>query len=666
MTKFTKAALLAAAVAPLISAATATPVLAQAQTDPTIPIEVFALRDVVTQVQVSPNGEKILVLKTVSKTGDYLLEIYDTNDLSKKPTRLNADPMEIISANWVNDRFIYGTAWQQIRNRVTRPEEDSRSYKSFSYDTKSGKFKETDGNFSIVNLLPDDPDEVLVQQGNVVADATGVDPFSLYRPRSYYRYNLATGQRSLVLRGSDKYPTAQFDNQGNPRFTSSYDAAANEVSYHYRKPQDTSWSEFEVFDQNDASNLYRQLSGFMGLVGFDPNNPNIGYIIDNRGEDKAALFEFNFETGEFGKKLYSNPDVDVMRVQKSSLPGSDKLVAAVYPGAKWERHWFDQDEKALYEALEQQIPNSHQVSVTSRSRDGNTMVVYNSGPHDPGSYWLVKDSRMQKLGSRNPLLRPEQLADVEYISYPSRDGKTIHGYVTRPKGQGPFPLVVMPHGGPHVAEVVGFDEWAQFLASRGYMVLQPEYRMTVGYGQEFFDSAFGEHGGAMQDDKDDGALYLAKQGLVDPERMAMFGWSYGGYAALVASLREPNIYQCAIAGAAVANPERWYRETRNLTGPKTLDEWSKRRGTIGVNPVKQVAEANIPLLMIHGDVDRRVQRYHFDDYKAAMEKAGKTDAQYMLLEGADHFYNTLMYDHQTKLYTGIESFLKNDCGPGGL
>ena len=295
------------------------------------------------------------------------------------------------------------------------------------------------------------------------------------------------------------------------------------------------------------------------------------------------------------------------------------------------------------------------------------MVVTNSGPHDPGSFWLVKDGKLAKLGSRNPLLNPDQLADVEFIRYQSRDGKMIPGYVTKPKGEGPFPLVVMPHGGPHVPEVVNYDEWGQLLANAGYMVLQPGYRMTVGWGKEHFDGGYGEHGGKMQDDKDDGALYLVEQGLVDPERIAMFGWSYGGYAALAALSREPNIYQCAIAGAAVADPAKSYRLGTGRAGsvPKAINDWSERRGTIGINPIKEVSKVNIPLLMVHPEDDSRVLYYHFEDYKKAFEAAGKT-GEFVTLDDADHFYRTLMFNHQQQFYTKMLDYLANDCGPGGL
>ncbi|TMM47181.1 alpha/beta hydrolase family protein [Qipengyuania marisflavi] len=655
-------------------AATTNPLAAQTAGTPSIPVEVWALRDVISTADLSPDGKHLLILKTESKMGENVLELYETANLTKPIARLAADPMEIVSARFVSDKFIYGTAWQVSRKSVKGPEQDVRSYKSYSYNLETGKFSKTqpsadERSYDIVNVLPGEPDSVLVAAATSNDGGSGVDPYAAFRPRSYYRYNLNTGGRELVIRGSTQYANISFDDEGNPRFATGFEAGTKEQVYYYRAPGDSTWKEFgDRFDLDDHANLYRVLGGFQGLVGFKQGDPNTGYVIDNRGEDKAALWEFDFTSGQFGRKLFSAPDADVMGITENSMrwAGDNTLAAAVYPGAKMERHWFDPQEKQLYELLESAIPNAHSVNIRTRSRDGKSMVISNSGPHDPGSFWLFLDGKLAKIGSRNPLLKADDLADVEFIKYPARDGRMIPAYVTKPKGQGPFPLVVLPHGGPHVNEVVGFDEWGQLLANAGYMVLQPQYRMSVGWGQDHFDSAYGQHGLAMQDDKDDGALYLVKQGLVDKDRMAMFGWSYGGYAALVATTRDPQIYQCAIAGAAVADPEKGYIQTRNPNGAKALDDWGKRRGTIGINPINEVAKSNIPLLMVHGDVDRRVLYYNYEDYEKAMQKAGKTNAQFLTLKGADHFSNTLNYEHQETFYTKMLDFLKNDCGPGGL
>lgn len=648
----------------VLGLATAAPVPTQAQGS--VPVDVWALRDVVNAVQISPDGKHLLVHKVESKEGDYLLEIYRTDDLSKPLRRLNADPMEIISAQWVSNDFIFGSAWQVKRKSVKQPEEDVREYLAYSYSLENNKFNRVDGNFGIVNTLPNDPDHVLISTGTAIADPTGVDPLAAIRPRSYYKFNLKTGARELVLRTGGKIRAVDtWDNEGNPRYTQSIDVGSGMLTSYYRKPGDNDWTKLQELDLNDPKNIYRVYSGFHGIAGFDPTNPNIGYLIDNpNGEDKAGLYEFDFTTGQVGKKLFQAEEADVMGIQRHSIPGNDKLVAARYPGAKMERHWFDEEEKALYDALQQQIPYAHDLTISSRSLDGKTMVVNNDGPHDPGSFWLVKDGKLAKLGSRNPLVNPEALADVKYIRYPARDGLMIPGYITVPKGKGPFPLVVQHNGGPAVNGMVGYDELGQMLASQGYMVFHPEIRISTGWGQKHFDAGYKQHGLAMQDDKDDGVKYLIEQGLVDPNRVAFFGWSYGGYAALVAASREEQLYQCSIAVAAVADAEKQYLGRRQ-PDLKALDDWNRHRGGTTVNPINEVSKVNIPLLMVHGDVDRRVMYYHLKDYQKAFEAAGKT-GEFVTMEGADHFYITLMYRHQQQLFTKMLDYLANDCGPGGL
>jgi dipeptidyl aminopeptidase/acylaminoacyl peptidase len=634
-----------------------------------VPISTWAQRDAVINVEISPDGKHLLILKTEGSgnAAVNVMEIYSTADFSKPLRRLNAKPMELVAGRWVSDKHVYGTAWQKVRSSVKGPEDDVRSYKAFAYNLETNKFANAEGTYSIENVLPDEPDHVLISEGRAVADASGVDPIEAFRPRAYYRYNLNTGEKSLVLKGNDKNPSAEFDDKGNPRFSQGRNGD-NLINY-YRATGDGSWKELsEKVDMSKQENVYRLFGGFHGFAGIDGDNPNKGYLIDHFGEDKAGLYRFDFNTGQVGEKLYSNPDADIMGIQRHSMRwnGNRKVVAALYAGAKLERHWFDMEEKALFESLERKIQYAHQINITSRTREGNQMVVYNSGPKDPGSYWYVKDGKAVKLASVNPGVKSSDLNQVEFIKYPARDGLMIPAYVTYPKGKGPFPLVVIPHGGPAVNEIIDYDEWGQYLANAGYMVLQPQYRISTGWGKKHFDLGYKQHGLAMQDDKDDGALYLVKQGLVDKNRMAMFGWSYGGYAALVATQRENNIYQCAIAGAAVADPEKQYLGRRDPFAPKAIDDWSKHRGGTTVNPVKSIAKTNIPLLMIHGNFDRRVLYYHYTDYEAAAKKAGVKNIQFLTLTGADHFYNTLMYEHQNPLYTKMLDFLKKDCGPGGL
>ena len=674
--------------------------------DKPYPMDYWAVQNAVENAQVSPDGKHFFWFRRKSKTGAPYLEVYKTDDLSKPLLVANAKPMEFYpySGEWLDDERITGVAWKVIRKSVKGPEEDVRGYKIFSYNIKTKKFSRGSdtGSYNIVSKLPSEPDYVLVETSTAnLPGITQSDPFARFRPRSYYKLNLKTGRKSLVLKGSDKYPFAQFDDKGNPRFRQWVDQDKKEFIVEYRRVGETKWNEFGRKSGKDHDLWIYQFD----YIADKPGDPNTVIVLTNDQDDKSSLYEFNLTTGKLGKKIYGNPNADVVGVLHDSMEwdGEDNIVAAIYPGAKFERHWFDMKEKALYDQFENAIPNAHQIRITSRSRDGKTMIVHNHGPHDPGTFYLVKDGKMGKLASQNPLVDPAKLADVKFITFKARDGLDVHAYVTIPKtGKAPYPLVVLPHGGPYVNEVVTYDEWAQMLADNGYMVVQPEYRGSTGWGKKFFLASYNQHGKKMQDDKDDAALYLVKQGLADKNRMAMFGWSYGGYAALVAASRDPQIYQCTIAGAAVADPKKVYLKRKSSREMPASDDWARQRGGFsGVNPIEEVDKINIPLLMIHGDVDRRVLYFNYKDYKKKVEQVAKSraggkcsgglgdseciwtlyrsssnkegesgayvgKAKFLTLKGADHFYVTHFYEHNSKFYPALLDFLKNDCGPGGL
>lgn len=711
-----------------------------------VPIDAWALRTVVNGVSVSPDGKHVLVMKVESKEGKYLIEIYDTSDFSKPVRRINAKPMEFFTApQWVSDNVFVGNSWKWNRKSVRGPEDSAFDTLLYSYNIETNKFRKLENKktryegagFSVIHPLPKDPENIIIATGTEVGDTREVDPLAIIRPRSYYKFNVNKGSKILLLKGNEKYSNVQFDGNGNPRFAQGYLADSNEFVTYYRLPGDSSWKETgERLDGNNHDHLYKFLGGFEGPVGWKKDEPGTAYMLSARDGDKVALWEYDLAARQYGKKIFEAPDADIIGMQShSNAWGTEEsqsnLVGAIYPGAKYHRKWFNMEEKALHEQFESKIPHAHQVSITSRSRDGQTMVVQNRGPKDPGSFWFVQNGKMAKLGSRNPLLKPEDLSEVKYIRYTARDGLTIPAFVTIPKGDGPHPLVVLPHGGPHVTEVISYDEWGQFLANNGYMVLQPQYRISTGWGKKHFDLGYGEHGLAMQDDKDDGALYLVKQGMVDPNRIAMFGWSYGGYAALVAASREPNVYQCVIAGAAVADAKKVYLKRKGRASNKALDDWSRRRGGfVGINPIDEMDKVNVPVMMVHGDLDARVLYFNYKDYRKEMERVsqsrqtgtctggiedsvctttlyrtnskGQEDSvvpmatrtptevameavepgmqkssnrktssytaknRFITLKGADHFSITLMYDHQKEFYTEMLDFLQNDCGPGGL
>lgn len=628
------------------------------------PPEYWALRSVISNVQLSPDGSRLALMKIANANAEPIIEVYNTDDLSAKPFRVGGGRMEIQSFGWVSNDVFVMQLRQQVRDDIDGFNEGVFEYKVGVVDVKRETQREfRDLGARVVSLLPQEDDKILIAlypRDNSARGATA----GAYRAQSYYKLDLDRFTKQLVLRGNSDVGSIGFTDGGEPWVAASYSSEG--VGYFltlYR--EDGSW---EVAHQQPIQSFDE-----FSVRGFDAQNPNIWFVVANNGRDKAGLWEYYPAEQRFGELIYARNDVDIRGVgyHSNAYTNPDEVSYVTYSKDTLHRVFMNPNEEQLYAQLEQILAqrgiSTGVVSISSRSNTGTSMVVNNRSDRDPGSYYLIHNGRLQEVGQAQPLLETQSLAEVSYIEYEARDGKTIPAYVTTPQGEGPFPLVVMPHGGPFVAELVVFDRWAQMLANNGYMVLQPQYRGSHGHGLEHYQSAFidgGRGGYEMQNDKDDGALHLIEQGMVDSDRVAMFGWSYGGYAALVAASREEPIYQCVISGAAVAdNDMQLNHYVSRLSGAQRIEQESFWRDSF--NPVDHVEDMNIPMLLVHGDLDQRVPFEHYEDYKELLEEHNKP-VQYLVLEGADHFSNTLTFDHQKALYTRMLEFLANDCGEGGL
>jgi len=624
------------------------------------PLDVFAQRSSLSSIELSPNGKKLALLRISEKEGNPILEIYDTNDLTKPPYRVDANPMEVTGYGWVSDNDIILNLRQKVRKKIDGFNQGVYGGKIAKLDLRKNKIKSIDEiGAQIVNLLPNEPDKIIF--GILAPKKKGEKVPRSIRPRSYYELNLKTGVQKLLLRAKISLSTINFDGNGNPRYGFGFDRSKKEFVYYYREINSKKWQ--EIFRQHEDS--FESFS----VQGLDTTKADTLLVIAHNGENTQALWEFDIKTKSFGEKIYGRSDVDIRGLVRHSdyWNKPDEFSGLAYSLDKTHYEYFDGQEKALREQLEKLVPFSHSVRISSRSRDSKSMIVNNSGPQDPGTYYLVKDGVLSTIGTRNPRVKKEDLAKVEYIKYKARDGKIIRAFATIPHGEGPFPTIVMPHGGPFVQEVVGYDEWGQMLANNGYLVLQPQYRGSRGFGLDFYKSSFvdgGQGGFSMQDDKDDGVKYLIKKKLADPKRVAMFGWSYGGYAALVAATRTDQLYQCVLAGAAVSDTMmqvNYYRS--RISGAGKIEQ--ERMWIDSISPINEVEKVNVPILLIHGSVDQRVPPEHAKKYLKELKKYNKPH-EYLELEGADHFSNTLFYHHKIKLYETMIDYLKNKCGPGGL
>ncbi|MEE4204034.1 MAG: prolyl oligopeptidase family serine peptidase [Halieaceae bacterium] len=633
---------------------------APALADP-YPLDYWARRSAISNVSVSPDGKRLGLLKIPARGENPIIEVYNTDDLSKEPFRVNANPMEITSFQWVDDANIVMNVRQAVRDQIEGYNQGVYEYRIALIDIEKERLRRIDENApSIVSVLPNKPGKILISFQEGGADGAGAKLDKVFRPRAYWELDLDRGSKKLLVRGKISLGNIDFDEDGNPITARGFDIASGEFIWYWRKPGESDWTEMYRWSEESEESYT--------LYGPDPEKPGHFLVAANNGDDKIGLWSFDAENKRFDELVYRRNDVDISSVRNHSNRWAhpDEAAGVVWVKDKVHVEWFNPEEGALMQQLEQIIPNAHYVSITSRSRDGNTLAVRNLGPRDPGTYYLIHQGKMQVIGGNKPYLEAEQLADVEYITYPARDGREIPAYLTIPNGEPPFPLVVLPHGGPFVSEVILYDEWSQMLANNGYLVVQPQYRGSQGHGLEHYMSAFennSQGGYKMQDDKDDAIDYLVKRGLTTKDNVAMFGWSYGGYAALVAAGRTPQPYQCVVAGAAVGDPQVqmnfFSRRTRGFTKNVFVPFWEN-----ALSPVKRYEDVNVPVLLIHGDVDQRVPLQSINEYRDNLEESGK-DFKWVLLEGADHFSNTLFYDHKLTIYSEILSFLNGKCGLKG-
>lgn len=367
-----------------------------------------------------------------------------------------------------------------------------------------------------------------------------------------------------------------------------------------------------------------------------------GYAISNHEGGRFALYDYDLKTGAFGKRIFAHDEVDVDDVVQQR---GGTVLGVNYTDDRPRVHWLDPQLSAIQTHIDRTLPGlSNQI--VSIAHEAKRVIVWSSAPHDPGAYYVFDRTRNQMLELARPYekLVDAKLAEMRTVSYTARDGLKINAYLTLPRGRDPrnLPLVMMPHGGPFARDVWQYDPYVQFLASRGYAVLQPNFRGSTGYGRDFVEAGEGQWGRKMQDDVDDGTRWLTAQGIADPKRVCIMGGSYGGYAAMWASVRNPDLYRCAISLAGISDvPEMLRYDRWNLMSRRYHADWRERvRGVekfdlASISPIRFASRVAIPILIAHGGQDRIVAPGQSKRFHDALIKAGKS-SEYVLYPDSAH------------------------------
>jgi dienelactone hydrolase len=501
---------------------------------------------------------------------------------------------------------------------------------------------------SFVSRLPRDPDHVLLS-------AYGLEGLTLWRA------NVKTGVVAKVEDAgwdttswvTDVNGTAVMRSEGLPR-NSGY-------RFFRRGPGQRQWVKFLEVKKADVGN-----DNEFGVFTAAPEPGKVFVSARLPGNDRAAMFAFDTATGEYGAPLLSHPIADITTAMIDDT--SHTLLAACAVVHRMECAASDPVISRHLRSIDQFFGRVAVVSVLQMSADQKTWLLAVEEPATPVAYFFYRrdQARIEPIAATRASLAGAQLATTKVVSYTARDGTALWGFLTggAEAGARPKPLVVMPHGGPESRDIPGFDEWAQFLASRGYAVFQPNFRGGGGFGRAFAEAGYRQWGKRMQDDVTDGLKHLVDTAAADPARVCIFGWSYGGYAALAGGALTPDLYKCVISGAGPSDLLRMleFEREEEGRGSGTYAYWKRaigdpgadREAIIAASPRRLAQNFKAPVLLLHGVEDDVVPVEQSRMMRSALESAAK---QVRLVEFEEEGHGLVKVASTVTLYTELETFL---------
>ncbi len=465
-----------------------------------------------------------------------------------------------------------------------------------------------------------------------------------------YSINIETGEMKVLFQNDDNYDSWFTDHTGVIRLATKTDGV--NTTYYQRA------TETDPFD----SVLTTSYKDNFNIQFFTFDNKNI-YVSSNIGRDKAAIVEYDLANRKEVKEIYSNPDYDVDGLSYS--PKRKVITMANYTSWKGEHHFLDKETGDEYEKMEDKF-KGYEVGIYGNNNAEDKFVIWTGNDKLAAKYYFYdKNSGTTKfLANAMPWLKEDDMASMKPIQYTSRDGLTIHGYLTLPKGVEAknIPVVVNPHGGPWYRDQWGFNPEVQMLANRGYGVLQMNFRGSTGYGKEFWLKSRKQWGKTMQDDITDGVQWLIKEGIADPKRVAIYGGSYGGYATLAGVTFTPDLYACAVDYVGVSNlftfmktiPPYWkpyIAMFHELVGDPAKDSLLLAEAS----PVMHSDKIKAPLFVAQGANDPRVNKAESDQMVAALRKGGVA-VEYMVKNDEGHgFANE---NNRIDFYKAMDKFFE--------
>jgi dipeptidyl aminopeptidase/acylaminoacyl peptidase len=607
---------------------------AKATVPPLIPMKDFFRNPVKVAYSLSPNGQYLAFMQPWESR----LNVFVEKIGSGQATRVTS----------AKERDIAGYAWKGDNRLVyiqdTGGDENFRLY-AVGIDGSNPKdltpFEKVRA--QIIDRLEQNENEILVSLNKRVPQVFDV-----------YRVNVNTGEMQMIAENPGNYTGWGTDWDGRLRIAITTDGVNSTLLF-----RNTETDKFAPL----VTTSFRET---IAPLLFTSDNKQL-YVATNIGRDKTAIVKYDVDNKKELEKVFEHPEVDVTNLLSSR---KRRVITGVsYATDKTQYHFIDKQRAELQKDLEGRL-QGYEVRLAGCNREEDKCLVRTFTDRSLGAYYFydLKSKDFRKLVDVSPWLNDQDLAPMKPIKYQSRDGLTIHGYLTLPKGlpARSLPVVVNPHGGPWYRDQWGYNPEVQFLANRGYAVLQVNFRGSTGYGRKFWEASFKQWGKSMQDDITDGVQWLIKQGIADPKRIGIYGGSYGGYATLAGLVYTPDLYAAGVDYVGVSNlftflkaiPPYWKPYLEMLHEMIGHPEKDKDLLT-AASPVFHSDKIKVPLLIAQGANDPRVNKAESDQMVEALKKRG-IEVPYLVKANEGHgFANE---ENRFEFYRAMEEFLGKHLG----
>ncbi len=625
-----------------------------------VPVEDFFKHADLRSATISPKGEYLAAV--VDKEGKFRLVVLDLKTKKVIGVTSLRNQRSIGTVYWVNDEryaFTVNRKFGFLASPLPIGEILAANYDGKKEGVLVGPKRGIKGSSSsanypirIIDKLPDSKKFAIIQQ-------TKGDGFS-----EIFKINVYTGKKKKLASIPTQRASVLVDHEHKTRFSigTVVDKRIDQEVYqvHYRKKGSRKWILLETRKEDDPG---------MHPIAFDKENNNVYVHLEATDKNVDGVYLYNVETSQ-SKLIWENKsNVDIGGyIFDNDIRKSVPIGVRLYDG-KPTNHFFDKNHKIakLYRGLEQAFPNSA-VSFYNYTKDGNKALVRVSSDKNPGDIYLIDIDSMELtyVMSSRPWIDPDTMLPMQAISYKARDGLTIHGYLTLPKGKSKnLPMVLKVHGGPFgERDYWGWDPEDQFLASRGYAVLKVNFRGSGGYGKKFHYGAYRKMGAEMQDDLTDATMWAVDQGIADINRICIYGGSYGGYASLMGVVKEPDLYKCAIPYVGVFDIDLMNRKgdiQRRHSGRRFLrrawgegEEFFKER-----SPIHHLDKLKAALFIAHGEDDERAD---FSHYLALTKKLDEMGYPYESMVKDKEGHGFYLEENRYEFYSRMERFLKKHIG----